>query len=133
MSRSNHPSESNELQSSPKPPPACLTDSPNLRKELLTWLASKLPYYKSFSTEEALSLIQPIHRLSPGQNSGGSQGSSRNSWSTCRGMVACMNSREGASKCNPNIWSTIQPFVDSYKPVEFCLHPNHPSPQSIYP
>ena len=40
-------------------PPSILTDSPNLRKELLTWLASRLPFYKSFSTEEALSLVQP--------------------------------------------------------------------------
>ena len=98
-------------------PTSLSIDSPNLRKELLTWLASKLPYYKSFSTEEVVSLIQPsLHCL---------QDRAAEVRKAAQGILgplaeAC-GMHEFKKRCielQSNVWSTIQPFIESYKTAE---------------
>ena len=90
--------------------PSCiLTDSPNLRKELLTWLASKLPFFKSFSTEEALSLVQPSMTCLQ-DRAAEVRKAAQGIFGPLAGACGVQELRRKCIEIQPNIWPTIQPF-----------------------
>lgn len=96
-------------------PASLAIDSPNLRKELLAWLASKLPFFKSYSTEEAVGLVAPSVTCLQDRNADVRK-AAQGIFGPLMEAIGLESLKRRCLEVAPKLMSAIQPLLDAHKP-----------------
>lgn len=98
-------------------PAGLAVDSPNLRKELLAWLASKLPFFKSYSTEEAVGLVAPSVACLQDRNADVRR-AAQGIFGPLMEAIGLESLKRKCSEVAPKLMPAIQPLLDAHRPQQ---------------